>query len=362
MRTLDLVRRMDPDRFRFDFAVLSGRGGHLDDRFRALGGRIHYLGMRSGSLRVLADLFRGKPFDIVHSHVHYMSGVVLSAARMAGVPVRVAHFRSTHDGHAATLRRRAQRSLMKRLIDRNATALFAVSEAAMSAAWGDTWVGDARCSVVYNGFDLDRFASVAPASEVRARFGIPKRSPLIVHVGRFVPAKNHQRLVEIFAGLAEQLDDARLLLVGESANEVEHSVRALVKRLGLVRRVHFVGLRDDVPDILASADLLLLPSLWEGLSGAALEGCATGIPVCTSDLPSNGEIAAHFPGVTLVPLDRSDVEWCRSAMRALRAGRSPNAVEHFRKTPFSMKCAVDRITSKYELALRSVQGRPGQRN
>jgi glycosyltransferase involved in cell wall biosynthesis len=106
----------------------------------------------------------------------------------------------------------------------------------------------------------------------------------LVHVGRFVPGKNHIFLLRIMAELAQRKSAARLWLIGDGP------LRPLIEQealsLGIVDRVQFLGNRSDVPELLSVANLFVFPSLSEGLGLAAIEAQAAGLPVL---------MAGHLP-------------------------------------------------------------------
>jgi glycosyltransferase involved in cell wall biosynthesis len=312
MRTLDIMRQLDPRRFELHFCALSGLPGDLDDEIRALGGEVHFVPLGSSFPRCFRALLQRQRFDVVHSHVHYSSGYILRLASQSGVPVRVAHFRMTRVADKDDWRRRLQRPVLRYWINQYATNILAVSRATMSVVWPH-WEREPRCRIIYNGLNALSFENEPDRVGVRREFRLPDDCRLYVHVGRFVGEKNHIRLTGILAELSKLDSSARLLLVGQGDNEVESKVRALLCELNLETRVVFTGLRTDIPRLLKAADLLLFPSLWEGLPGTVLEACAAGTPVLASDLPGVQEIAAHFSTVHYLPLSASDREWAELA-------------------------------------------------
>jgi glycosyltransferase involved in cell wall biosynthesis len=315
LRTLDLMRAIDRRRFQLHFCTLSGTAGSLAGEIRALGGDVHPVALGLSFPLRFHRLLRAQRFDVVHSHVHYASGLVLALARLRGVPVRVAHFRNTHDGKPDDWRYGMQRRLLRGLIDAHATHILAVCEGAMRVAWGPEWARDPRCQVIYNGLDLAPFAGAPARAAVRGELGFPADCPLYIHVGRLTRQKNQLRTVAIFARIRARTPEARLLLVGHGDGALEARLRERVADASLQGSVLFVGERADVPRLLRASDVLLFPSLWEGLPGVVLEACAAGIPVLASDLPGVLEIAAHFASVRALPLDVPDETWAHEAVR-----------------------------------------------
>ena len=345
MRTLDVMGHVDRRRYEMHFGVLSGRADVLDDRVRELGGQMHMLPLKSvrfpREFRRLLDRHR---FDVVHCHAHYTSGWIVRLAARAGVPIRVVHFRSSHDGRGNGPSRRLFRRVLRRWIDRYATDVLAVSQWAMANAWSPEWRSDPRCRVIYNGLEPSLLAGDPDPSGVRREFGIPEDAPLYVHVGRMTEAKNHLRLLSIFADVLKRRPAARLLLVGRGGNRVQREVRNRIAALGLADRVFLAGQRADVPRLLEAADAMIFPSLWEGLPGAVLEACAAGTPVLASAVPGICEIAARLPEVRCLSLDASDRRWAGAVDEIpayhLRCPQRRAAFERFARSEFVVsRCA-----------------------
>jgi glycosyltransferase involved in cell wall biosynthesis len=338
------MRRLDRHRVRMDFCALSGRAGVLDAEVRRLGGRVHLVPLDARFVLRFMRLVREERYAVVHSHVHLSSGLIALLAHRAGVPTRIVHFRSTHDGRAARPLRRAWRALMRALIDRHATHILGVCEAALEHGWGPSWRSDPRCRVIYNGIDVERLLGGYPTTQARARFGVPPDALMMLHVGRVAPPKNHARVVEIFAQALAKNSSCWLVLAGRGTDDPRGPVARRAASLGVAARVIALGETNDVAPLLVAADLLILPSLWEGLPGAALEACAAGVPVLASDLPGVAEIAARLPLVQRLPLSAPDAQWAEAALAlpalAKRRALREHSADAFRSSEFHIDRAV----------------------
>ncbi len=350
IRTLEVMRNIDRKQFNLNFCCLSGLPGELDDEIRALGGKVLPVRISPGFPRQFRDLCRALEVKVVHSHVHMSSGLMLLLAKSVNVPVRIAHFRSMQDGRGDSLQRKIKNKIMKNLIDRYATNILAVSEGAMAAAWGSNWEQDARCQVVYNGFEVANYAEIVNREGINKEFGIPADAKIYIHVGRMVKAKNHERLISIFGKIIESQPESVLLLVGRKSPEIEEVIQRKVAEGGMSERVVLAGERLDVPRLLKAANLTLFPSLWEGLPGAVLESCAAGTPVLASDLPGVREIAALIPRkdlVSVMPLAKSDREWASMAVDISLNRNSKldlNPTELFQETPFNLQSCTQSLS------------------
>jgi glycosyltransferase involved in cell wall biosynthesis len=317
---------VDRRKVELDFLVHDPRPGALDGEVRAHGCRIlpcpiaEPLAYPGRFRRILRE--QG-PYDVVHSHVHHFSGVVLALARAAGVPIRIAHSHSdTRGGDAAAgRRRRAYLGVAGWLLRRNATVEVAASKTAAQALFGAGWESDPRVRVVHCGIDLARYAGAPPRAEVRRELGIPPDAVVLGHVGRLSPPKNHAFLVKVMAAAARGEPRARLLAVG--GGPLEGALRRAVAAYGLQDRVVLPGARTDVPRLLAAMDAFVFPSLWEGMPLSLVEAQAAGLP-CLVSTAVTDEATVVGELVTRRDLAVGAEPW---AATALHLARSPRPVE-----------------------------------
>ena len=330
MLIMNLYRNIDRRRVQFDF--LTCREGTFDDEIRALGGRIHRVPWITeagpvGYARALDRFFAGdgRQYGIVHAHMDRMSGWVLRAARRAGIPVRIAHSHSTkmEGGPLARLFKWAS----GRLIAAHATDRLACSEAA--AAWlFARRAGEAR--IVRNGVDCGALAFDPEIRRAaRAELGLEPGQLAVGHVGRFHPPKNHAFLIGLFARLAAERSDAVLLLAGDGPLKADIVRR--VEGAGLEGRVRLLGVRGDIPRLLAAMDVMVFPSLYEGMPMALIEAQSAGLPCVVSDRVT-AEADLGIGLVTRMPLEAPADEWIRAIGRA--AARSESQ-------PLRMKAAAE---------------------
>jgi len=329
LRAIELAEAFVPDRVKSDFAVLSGHDGILDDRVRAAGGEVIKCALDARFVPRFQTLLRRRRYDVVHSHVHFFSGVILTLARMAGVRSRIAHLHTAlANDRDNTLRRRAQIAICRTLLNHNATDIVAVGEGTMRGAWNDAWPSDPRCRVIYNGIRADRLAALP---NERAD------EPTIVNVGSIKPLKNQVRLIGILKRVVSSVPNVRLQLIGKEVGDYGQAVREAAAGAGLTDRVQLVGEVDEPLNWIARAHLMVLPSLWEGLPCALLEACVTGTPALVSDLPGTREVARHFQNVSVLSLEDGDDVWAHAVELALQAKASSAVAvaDRFADSPFA---------------------------
>jgi glycosyltransferase involved in cell wall biosynthesis len=142
--------------------------------------------------------------------------------------------------------------------------------------------GVRRCRVISNGIPTSLYACPqTPRREWRARQGFAEEDVLFVCVARFAPQKNHALLLKAFAQGPATDPRAHLVLVGEGI--LQEGLKEQAKNLGLANRVHFLGLRTDIPDVLGAMDAFVLSSDWEGNPLSVMEAMASGLPIVSTD-------------------------------------------------------------------------------
>lgn len=266
---MTLLRNIDSSQVQHEFIVHSKEKAFYDDEVFELGSNIYHCKHSENPFKYGLNLYRllklVKP-DVVHSHVHTFSGIVLLISFMAGVKFRISHSHSDTrvKDKKASFVRRLYLSFMRVLISIFATQKLAVSQLAAECLYGVNWKNKKNCRVVMCGIDLEKYKSTYKDFNMRSNLGIPIDAYVLGHVGRFSEPKNHDFLINIFSELRKKNDKAYLVLVGDG--ELRGEIEEKVKRLGLKEYVSFLGLRKDVPIIMLSVfDVVVFPSLWEGL-------------------------------------------------------------------------------------------------
>ncbi len=200
----------------------------------------------------------------------------------------------------------------------------------MQVAWGPKWTADPRCRVIYFGVRADR---------VRSALCARTPTPTVVNVASVQPLKNQARLIEVMRRLVRRVPGVQLRLVGREVGDYGQRVRRAAAEAGVADRVSLVGEVSEPMPLMASAHLMVLPSLWEGLPCAVLEACALGTPVLASDLPGTRELARYFPHLHLMSLHQDDEAWAAAAEQLINA-RAPgvaDATERLAREPVCLR-------------------------
>lgn len=355
-RTLEVIRALgDEDGLELVICTLSGERGSMAPDFEAAGAQVIPVALNHPSFvpSFLSVLHRLR-VDVVHSHVHFSSGLILALAKVAGIPIRVAHFRSDSDGRSTTVARRLRNAALRMLIRQSATAVVGVAPGTLDSNWGSGWTRDPRFQVIPNGIDR-RAYSATGTGLVRDELGIDTDVPLVTHIGRAdIPTKNREFAIRVAGACRRAGYPIQLLFVGRDGASAADSDRQrgdweeLCAAEGVAATVRFLGERNDVSEILRSADALLMTSSREGLPGVILESIACGVPVVSSDVPGAVYIARHVSALRTIPLTADISTWVSGIQDAvaLRRGGAKITLED---TPFDLAASVERYRALWRL-------------
>lgn len=227
--------------------------------------------------RKLVEILRAKHYDAVHTHLTTLSVFPLFAAKCAGIPVRIVH------AHSTAGKGEWKRSLAKYLL-RPFSKVFATDLCACSEYAGKWLFGKrANFTALPNAIDFEseqyRF-SMKTRKELRVQLCLGD-AVVIGHAGRFIPKKNHDFLLDVFSCFLSHIPNAELLLIGEG--ELLQAMQEKATRLGINEHVVFLGQRDDVCKLYQTMDILLFPSLSEGLALVPMEAQMSGLPALIAD-------------------------------------------------------------------------------
>lgn len=228
--------------------------------------------------RLKRHLLRDRP-DLVQTFLFHANIVGRMAARRAGVPrvvcgIRVAERRS--HWHLWVDRLTAG-SVDRYVCVSQAVARFSIEKARLPAD---------RITVIPNGVDLDRYPARDPIDP--GTLGIARGRRLVTFVGRLDPQKGLRWLIGSAPQWLARVPDCDLVIVGRGPEQKALQRQCLAA--GIAGRVHWVGWRNDVPQILAASELLVLPSRWEGMPNVVLQAMASGLPVVVSDVEGVREL------------------------------------------------------------------------
>lgn len=357
---LEVFRKIDRRKIEMDIlAVLSGEGD-LDSEIEKTGARIFHIDGHKRWIQFsnrIQEFYRKEgPYHILHTHVDVFGGALVRLGHQLKIPFRLAH------SHADTrllqqnskLSRKLYYKLMQHWLYRYATHFLAVSQNAGYGMFPKEWGKDQRSRLQYCGIDLDRFTAAANSSRasLRSEFGIPADGWVVGHVGRFEEPKNHRFILKVAESLCGLDSRIHFLLVGKGS--LENEMRQIAQADGLKDRVHFAGIRGDVPEIMMSAmDAFLFPSPSEGLGLVLVEAQAAGLKcLITDNIPAEVELIPNQ--IERLPLAAGHEAWAQRVFQWFKRGNSIQlgSASIIACSPFNIDKSIEGLQALYqEIAL-----------
>jgi len=277
----ELVRRINRDEFQCFVYCLSLKTNPFGPLIKASGIELRVV-PRRGRFDVsrvcgLARLLRRDRIDIVHSFLFRANGYAWAASTLARVPHLLTTARNCKELGLA-------RDYVNRLAFRGSDRVICNGEAVRSFTARHFKLPLESSVVIYNGVDLDRFASPPLSAPLEER----GKEKLVITVGRLVAQKDLRLFIDAAKLLLAKFGNVRFTIVGDGPGRPGLTRYAVDQGIG--EKVSFLGERDDVPQLLAGADVFWLTSAWEGLPNVVLEAMACGKPVVARDVGACGEL------------------------------------------------------------------------
>ncbi len=271
---MNIYEHIDRNRFCFDFAVHDIKENGYENRIRELGGKVVQLPRMTRhpirNLRLLTDHIKQEHYDIVIRHTANASVApqLLVAKRQ--------HVTTVCHSHNETDPKKILHYLSRLLLIPSADVRLACSENA-----GKWMYGHAKYQVVHNAIDLDRFAySPEKRRRITEEFHLQGKH-VYGHIANFIASKNHTFLLDVFHEITRSDPDAVLICLG--TGELRQSIEDQARSTGIADKVFFTGTRHDADAFLSAFELMIFPSLFEGLPLTLIEAQVSGIPVLMSD-------------------------------------------------------------------------------
>lgn len=277
---MNVFRNIDKSKIMFDFLVFGD--GIYDEEIKKLGGKIYKLSYITniGQIKYkkeLKNFFKKHPqYKIIHTHIDQVSGIIAETAKESNIPCVISHSHSTKNTN--TLLGKLYKKYLQSKINKNTDIKLACGYDA--AKWLYKKEAD-RAIIINNGIDINNFCfDLNFRKQFREKFEIDGDTIVIGHVGRFVKAKNHEKLIDVFYEYQKKKKSI-LLLVGDGI--LRQKIQKKVVDLGLEKKVRFLGRRNDTNKIYSVFDFIVFPSLFEGLSLVLIEAQCNGLKMLISD-------------------------------------------------------------------------------
>lgn len=321
---IEQFRHLDKSKIDYDFVNITGEYSICyEDEILASGSKIFKVVSRHKNpilhyWQWFNILLQNKGvYDVIVLNTNSLEYVFpLVLGKIFSIPVRVIHSHNSGFENKQGLARRLLVGMNKKLLAWSANLRFACSQFA-----GQWMFKDNPYHVIYNAIDIHKYdADLIVREETRNALGLHTELTLL-HVGRFSYQKNHSFLLDIFKEVHRIQPDSVLLLVGDTTEESEFltEVKRKIKAFGLENVVRLLGRRDDVNKIMQAADVLVMPSFFEGLTVVGIEAQASDLPLLLSDTVTK-ELGL-LPSTQFISLEAGPTVWGEAIVNSKQHNR-----------------------------------------
>lgn len=273
---LDYYSYFDNEKFELDIIASGDYSYQLVTEFQEIGVNIRCLPSRKVSvakyIKALIALVRAQKYDSIYIHgSSAIMSIELMIAKFCGCKIRVVH------SHNTTCNHKKADKLLRPIFYHSYTQALACGNDA-----GNWLYAGREFDVIKNGRNVDKYKfDITKRNEVRKQLGLIEDTFVIGHVGNFNEQKNQKYLIGILKEIIALEDNVKLYLMGDGRTKKD--IEQLVKDNELSDYVVFTGCITNVPDMLQAMDVMLLPSLYEGLPLVVVEWQIAGLPCILSD-------------------------------------------------------------------------------
>lgn len=298
---MNYYRHIDRSSIQFDFLCFVPAKQSYEEEIRELGGRVFFVskpGSSPGAIRELRKFFqlRGKEYHALHNHEVYLSFFLGPLAKRCGVERFIIHSHATKysDKKLSAVRN----AVLCTPIRFMKCEKIACSKDAGRFLYGERAVENGSVKILHNAIQIDKYLlCVDMRAKIRKKLGL-ENCFVIGHVGRFMPQKNHDFLIDVFARLSQNMPEARLILIGDGP--MVGQIKRKCQKMGIKKKVIFTGQQADVFRWYSAMDTFAFPSVYEGIGIALLEAQANGLSCLVSDqIPREAKV---MDSVTFLPL------------------------------------------------------------
>lgn len=339
---MNLFRASDRESFQFDFLYITPKKCYFDDEIERLGGRIFRITGRNTNLKKHNQELRTfflENQDIVCVHIHASNAFCYNDAKIAkkcGIKQVFVHSHNSRGPHK--ILHYLARIRLPFYVDK----YLACSD--LAAQWMFPSYVQKKVLLIPNGIFLSKYLySEEIAKQIRDKYGLHGKL-VIGHVGRMEPVKNHAFLIDILVQIKKTQPDAVLLLVGNGSLRSE--LEKKVEQHHLQDSVIFAGIQKNVNEFLQAFDVMVFPSLFEGLPVTLVEAQAAGVPCYISDTITKDVAVTGL--ANYLPLSIGAQGWAEHILKDYRRyGHHPDCSNQIRETGFDICTTTVLLESLY---------------
>lgn len=317
---MNLYRNIDRSKIQFDFLTHYGKESDYNEEIRSLGGKIYEMPAIKTTKKAnyhkvfhyiyaLNKFFKNHPeFKVVHGHMTNTASIYMPIAKRHGVTTCIAH---SHLTRATKGINGKVTDILQLPLKKIATDYFSCSKMAAEWMFSESIINSGNVKVLNNAIDTSQYDyDIQKRSSYRKEMNLEGKF-VVGHVGRFFHQKNHDFLIEIFYEILKKNKEAVLLLIGEG--KLKKEMEKKVEYLGIKNNVKFLGLRNDIPNLMQVLDVFVMPSHFEGLPLVGIESQSAGLKCFMSEgITRETDVTGN---VEFLPLSMGAERWAAEIVK-----------------------------------------------
>lgn len=316
---MNLYRKLDKSKYQFDFVYFQDSKCDYDDEILELGGRIFRIANSnpiSRTLKLSKLIKKEKPFHAVHCHMLFSNAFHVLASYFAKIKMRISHSHNTSDVNSKKFHGRLYQNASRRIMRTFSTHFVACGEAAGEFLFPN----NDKIEYLLNAIDIEEFSKNRTVNRrfLKDEFNLDDDTIVITQIGRISPVKNHEFTINFAEHLIKKGSKFVVAIIG--SGPLKNELLELINEKNLNNTVKFLGIRSDIPNILAGTDLMIMPSFHEGFPVVLVESQATGVP----SLISNNISSEVDMGLKLIDFASLDDEFSTWEIKLLNILKQKN--------------------------------------
>lgn len=339
---MNVYRNIDRNKVQFDFVSHRQEICDYDEEIESLGGKIYHLESlgRSGPFKyvtAIRKILEQEKYIAVHSHTDFQCGFPALAAKLEGVKKIACHAHTNKMLRNGGITNKAILPILRALIKYSSTDYCACSSEAAQFLFGKNAMD--KVKILKNGINIEDFIFCDGDFGLREELSLSNDTKILGHVGNLSRVKNHQFILKTLKNLIDEGISAVAVFAGDGPLRQELEEQA--KQLGIPDFVYFLGVRNDIPNLMKAFDVFVFPSLYEGFGIVAIEVQCAGTPCVASDtIPRSTDLGLGL--MSYISLNDGPKKWANEIKKALMK-KEPNQQtirNRFQETGFNINTSV----------------------
>lgn len=347
----NVVQNIDNNKYRIEFMLIEKRTNHYDEFLKRNNVKVNVVlncKAKNPIIRLIKGLYGFNMYlknhydaDAIHFNIsNSVDMIYVYLAKKNGVKIRIAH---SHNSFAKSRSRKMLHFFLRPIFISTPSHYMSCSKKAAQWLFGKNIARDEKYYMIKNAIDTKKYLyDYNKKIKIRNKYNL-KGVSVFGHVGRFNVQKNHKFLIDIFEQILMIKPNSVLLLIGEG--ELKQEIENYVKIKKMKEQVRFLGTVSNVDEILSAIDVMILPSLYEGLPFVLVESQAASLPAIVSNTITKEVCVSKY--IQYESLDSSPNQWAKNAVELLKCKRTSN-YDVMVKNGFDISSMIHELSNIYD--------------